>query len=181
MTDTATRTMTTWAIDVNHSALEFAVKHMMFTTVRGRFEDFSGTIRFDPENIGNSSVEVIIQTASINTNIAARDNHLRSADFFDVENYPTATFRSTSVEGTGEDFVIAGDLTIRGVTRPVTLRAAWQGKGINPSGVEVVGFEAQGQLNRTDFGLTWNQALEGGGVLVKNEIRLSFDIQARSI
>lgn len=181
MIDTATRTITTWTIDVNHSALEFAVKHMMFTTVKGRFEDFSGTIRFDPETIGNSSVDVTIQTASINTNITARDNHLRSADFFDTDHYPTATFRSTSVEGTSEDFVINGELTIKGVTRPVTFKAAWQGRGVNPSGVEVAGFEAHGKLNRTDFGLTWNQALEGGGVLVKNEIKLSFDIQAKSL
>jgi polyisoprenoid-binding protein YceI len=179
MTNTATTTTTTtWTIDPNHSVLEFAVKHMMFTTAKGRFEDFAGTIKFDPDNVASSSVEVTIQTASIATNTADRDAHLRSADFFDAEQYPTATFRSTSVEGDGEDFVIHGELTIKGITRPVTLKTEYQGTGINPWGVEVAGFEARGKFNRKDFGLNWNQALESGGVLVSDEVKLSLDIQA---
>jgi polyisoprenoid-binding protein YceI len=177
MTDTATKT-TTWNIDTSHSVLEFSVKHMMFTTAKGRFEDFSGTIQFDPQNVAGASVDVTIQTGSINTNTADRDGHLRSADFFDAENHPTATFRSTSVEGDAEDFKIHGELTIKDVTRPVTLKGEFQGTGVNPWGVEVAGFEAKGKFNRKDFGLNWNQALESGGVLVSDEVKLGLDIQA---
>jgi polyisoprenoid-binding protein YceI len=180
MVDTATR-MTTWTIDPAHSMLEFAVKHMMFTTVKGRFGDFSGTFAFDPRNVDDSSVEVTIQTASIDTGIGARDAHLRSADFFDVARYPTAAFRGTGVEGDGERFVIEGELTIKGITRPISLEAEYQGRGVNPSGVEVAGFEARGRLNRKDFGLNWNQALESGGVLVGDEIKIAITVQAGSV
>ncbi|HWV24539.1 MAG TPA: YceI family protein [Thermomicrobiales bacterium] len=181
MTDTVSRATTAWQIDVNHSVLEFAVRHMMITTVKGRFDAFTGIIDFDIDDIRNSRVDVTIQTDSINTTIAPRDNHLRSADFFDVDRYPTATYRSTRIEGTIEAFTIYGDLTIKDVTRPVVLAASYQGRGVNPAGVEVAGFEARGAINRMDFGLTWNQALEGGGVLVKNEVTLNFDIQAKAI
>ncbi|MGB3307439.1 MAG: YceI family protein [Thermomicrobiales bacterium] len=177
MTDIATR-LITLAIDRNHSLLEFAVKHMKFTTVKGRFEDFSGTILFDPDDIERSSVDVTIDTASLNTGIGARDTHLRSADFFDVKRFPIATFHSTSIEGDRTRFTIDGELTIRDVTRPISLRAEYQGSGVNPSGVEVSGFEATGRFNRRDFGLNWNQALESGGVLVSDEVRLDLDIQA---
>ena len=177
MTDTATTT-TTWNIDTAHSVLEFSVKHMMFTTAKGRFADFSGTIAFDPQNVAGSSVEVTIDTASITTNTADRDAHLRSADFFDVESFPQATFRSTSVEGTGNELTIHGDLTIKDVTRPVSLKAEFQGTGVNPWGVEVAGFEATGKFSRKDFGLNWNQALESGGVLVSDEVKLNLDVQA---
>jgi polyisoprenoid-binding protein YceI len=177
MTDSATKTAT-WTIDTAHSVLEFAVKHMMFTTAKGRFAEFGGTITFDPQDVANSSVEVTIDTASITTNTADRDAHLKSADFFDVENFPQATFRSTSVEGDADDFVINGELTIKGVTQPVTLKGEFQGTGVNPWGVEVAGFEARGKFNRKDFGLNWNQALESGGVLVSDEVKLSIDVQA---
>jgi polyisoprenoid-binding protein YceI len=177
MTDTATTT-TTWTIDTAHSVLEFAVKHMMFTTAKGRFGDFAGTFNFDPNNVAASSVEVTIQTGSIATNTADRDAHLRSADFFDAEQFPTATFRSTSVEGDADDLVIKGELTIKDVTRPITLKAEFQGTGVNPWGVEVAGFEAKGKFNRKDFGLNWNQALESGGVLVSDEVKLNIDVQA---
>ena len=178
---TATAGSTMWKIDPNHSTIGFAVKHMMFATVHGRFDGFRGTIWFDPEHVERSGVYVTIQTASIDTGVGARDNHLRSADFFDVEKYPAATFRSTSIEGEGERFVIHGELTIKDITRPVTLVAEYQGRGITPSGVKVAGFGAKGKLNRRDFGLNWNQALESGGVLVGDEINLSFDIQASSL
>ena len=179
MTDLQTRTSTTtWTIDPAHSVVEFAVKHMMFTTAKGRFEDFAGTIQYDPQNPAASSVEVVIQTASISTNTEDRDAHLRSADFFDVEQYPTATFRSTRVEADGDDLVVHGDLTIKDVTNPVTLKAEYQGSGVNPWGVEVAGFEARGTFSRKDFGLTWNQALESGGVLVSDEVKINLDIQA---
>jgi polyisoprenoid-binding protein YceI len=177
MTDTATKT-TTWNIDTAHSVLEFAVKHMMFTTAKGRFSDFSGSIQFDPQNVAGASVDVTIDTASITTNTADRDAHLRSADFFDVETYPQATFRSTRVSGSADDLVIEGELTIKDVTRPVTLKGEFQGTGVNPWGVEVAGFEAKGKFNRKDFGLNWNQALESGGVLVSDEVKLSIDVQA---
>ena len=178
MTDTMTRT-TTWTIDPAHSVIEFAVKHMMFTTAKGRFQDFSGAITLDQENISTSQVDVTINVASINTETEDRDNHLRSADFFDVENYPEATFRSTSVESAGgDDLRITGDLTIKGETKPVVLDATFLGRGTNPWGQEVIGYEATTRFNRKDFGLTWNQALESGGVLVSDEVKLSLDIQA---
>jgi polyisoprenoid-binding protein YceI len=177
MTETTTKT-TTWNIDTAHSVLEFAVKHMMFTTAKGRFQEFAGTIQYDPQNPQDSAVEVTINPASINTNTADRDAHLRSADFFDVETYPEASFRSTSVRARGDDLTIEGELTIKGITRPVTLEAEFQGTGVNPWGVEVAGFEAKGKFNRKDFGLTWNQALESGGVLVSDEVKISLDIQA---
>jgi len=172
---------TTWEIDPRHSTIGFSVKHMMIATVRGRFDDFAGTIRFDPDQVDRSSIAVTIQTASIDTGIGARDTHLRSADFFDTEHVPTATFHSTSVEGDGKRFVIRGELTIKGVTRPISLKANFQGRGINPSGVQVAGFEAKGKLNRKDFGLNWNQALESGGVLVSDEVTLTIDVQASSV
>ena len=178
--ETAT-TGTLWRIDPDHSTIGFAVKHMMFATVHGRFDDFAGTIRFDPDHVDRSSVEVTIQTASIDTGVGARDTDLRSARFFDVERFPAATFRSTSVGGNGRNLAIDGELTIKGVTRTVLLRAELQGTGVNPSGVEVAGFEAKGTFNRKDFGLNWNQALESGGVLVGDEIKLTIDVQAGRI
>jgi polyisoprenoid-binding protein YceI len=177
MTDTATRT-TTWTIDPNHSTLGFAVKHMKFTTVHGRFDDFDGAIRFDPDDLANSRVDVTIQTASVDTGVGPRDADLRSEKFFDVEHFPVATFRSTDIEGDAERFTVHGELTIKGNTRPITLDAEYQGRDVNPSGIEVAGFAATGKLNRKDYGLGWNQALESGGVLVGDEIKLSFEIQA---
>jgi polyisoprenoid-binding protein YceI len=180
MTDTATRT-TTWTIDPHHSTIGFAVKHMKFTTVRGRFDDFAGSIRFDPDNVARSGVDVTIQIATIDTGVGPRDADLRSAKFFDVEHYPVATFHSTRVEGDAERFTVHGELTIKGIAHPIQLKAEYQGRDVNPSGIEVAGFEATGRLNRKDFGLGWNQALESGGVLVGDEIKLNFEIQAGNI
>jgi polyisoprenoid-binding protein YceI len=175
----AVRRGTTWTIDPTHSVLEFAVKHMMFTTAKGRFSDFAGTIVFDEEHVENSRVEVTIQTASITTTVADRDAHLRSVDFFDCDTWPEATFRGTRVEPGGRDrLAVHGDLTIRDVTKEVVLDAAFQGTGTIPGGPEVAGFVATTAFNRSDFGLTWNHALEGGGVLVSDEVRLSLEIQA---
>jgi len=182
MTEAATKTTTTWTIDPSHSVVEFAVKHMMFTTAKGRFEDFAGTIVFDEQNVENSRVDVTIKTASVNTNTADRDAHLRSADFFDSEKYPEATFRSTRVEPRGDNsFVVYGDLTIKDVTKEIALEASYLGSGKNPWGVEVAGFEAKTSFNRKDFGLTWNQALESGGVLVSDEVKLNLEIQAQRV
>jgi polyisoprenoid-binding protein YceI len=171
----------TWTVDKAHSQVEFAVKHMMFTTVKGHFGDFDATIRLDEANPNDSSVEVTIDTASLDTSVADRDTHLRSADFFDVENHPKITFVSKRVEGAsfeeGERFKVIGDLTIRGKTKEVELDATFEGRGKDPWGQEKAAFSAEGKIDRHDFGLTWNQALETGGVLVGRDIKLSVDAQ----
>ncbi|HSP17223.1 MAG TPA: YceI family protein [Thermoanaerobaculia bacterium] len=173
---------TTWQIDPAHSAVEFAVKHMMFTTVRGRFKDVKGTIEVDEQNPARSTVNVDIATASIDTGVADRDAHLRSADFLDVEKFPTITFRSKRVEGAmkkeGDAFKIAGDLTIRGKSIEVTLDSVYLGSGKDPWGNFKGGAEATAKIDRRDWGLTWNQALETGGILVGNDIRIEIQVQA---
>lgn len=169
-----------WSIDPTHSQVEFGVKHMMFTTVRGHFATFEGAISFDAENPANSSVEVKIDAASIDTGVEDRDNHLRSGDFFDVEQFPALTFRSTAVNGPiaeGGAFTITGDLTIRGETRSVILNATFDGTGTDPWGGSRAGFSATTTVDRRDFGLTWNQALEAGGVLVGHDISISLQVQ----
>lgn len=176
---TAQETRTTWAIDPSHTTVEFAVKHMMFTTVKGRFSGVSGTIELDEANIANSSVTAEIDATTIDTRDEKRDAHLKSADFFDVEKYPTITFKSTRVEPTsGGELRVVGDLTIHGVTREVVLNATFNGQGKNPWGNIVAGFEATTKINRKDFGLEWNVALETGGVLVGDEIKISIDVEA---
>src|SRR5215216_7676496 len=172
----------TWTIDPAHSLIEFSAKHMMITTVKGRFADVTGTITVDEENPERSHVEVEFKAASIDTRAEQRDQHLRSPDFLDVENYPQITFLSRRVEGSsknpGDEFRVIGDLTIRGTTREVTLHAVYEGIGKDPWGGERVSFSATTKIDRRDFGLTWNQALEAGGVLVGNEIKISIEVQA---
>ncbi|MEJ7837458.1 MAG: YceI family protein [Thermomicrobiales bacterium] len=175
MTDTAVST--TWAIDAAHSSLEFAVKHMVFATAKGRFAEFSGTIDFDPANVAASAVDVEIKVASISTNQAQRDAHLNSADFFETDVFPTATFKSTAVSGSPDKLKIAGDLTIKGVTRAVILDGEFLGQGVNPYGVTVAGFSATTKVNRAEFGLTYNAALEAGGVMVGDDIKLSIELE----
>ncbi len=171
--------MATWSIDPTHTSVEFVVTHMMFTKVRGKFETLEGTINYDPNNVANSSVNVTINAASINTGAADRDNHLRSADFLNVEKFPTLTFVSTSVTPKGDNqATITGDLTIAGVTRSVSFDATFEGTGKNPWGKTVAGFSATTKINREDFGLTWNVLLEAGGVLVSKEITIYMDVQA---
>jgi len=188
-TTTATRLTTTlepqvgqstWEIDPAHSVIEFSVKHMMFTTVRGRFKRVRGTIRcLDGDDCREATVEAEIDAASIDTADEARDAHLRGPDFLDVDRYPTISFKSTRVERTGQDqFRVIGDLTIRGVTREVTLETTFNGRGKNPFGKEVAGFTAETTLNRKDFGLNWNAALEGGGLLVGDKLDALIEIQA---
>jgi polyisoprenoid-binding protein YceI len=173
---------TVWQIDPNHSSVEFAVKHMMFTTVRGRFKDVKGTIEADEQNPDNSTVEVEIAAASIDTGSPDRDTHLRSADFLDVENHPTITFRSKSVDGAakkeGDRFGVTGDLTIRGTTMEVTLDCQYEGTGKDPWGGTRSGARAAATIDRRQWGLTWNQALEAGGILVANEVRIQIEVQA---
>jgi polyisoprenoid-binding protein YceI len=172
----------TWSIDPAHSSVEFSVKHMMFTTVRGRFKDVGGTIAVDGRAPDRSTVEVEIEAASIDTGVEDRDEHLRSADFLGVESHPKITFRSKRVEGAhargGDRFRVIGDLTIRGETREVTLDAVLEGTGTDPWGNERAGFRATCEIDRRDFGLMWNQALETGGVLVGHNVRIELDVQA---
>ncbi len=167
----------TFTIDPQHSNVGFVATHMMFTKVRGHFTDVSGTVTI-AEDPTESVVEVAVKTASVTTGAEDRDNHLRSADFFDVENHPEMTFRSTEIRHVGgSEFAVTGDLTIRGVTRPVEFAVTFDGAGVNPWGVEVAGVSAQAQVNREDWGLTWNAALETGGVLVGKKVTLAIEIQ----
>lgn len=165
----------THTIDPTHSNAEFAVKHMMISTVKGRFGDVSGTVTVPAS--GEPSVDVTIKAASIDTRVEARDAHLKSADFFDVEKYPTLRFVSTRATRTDEGYQLVGDLTIKDVTKPVTLNVTAEGAGIDPWGNSKSAFSATGKINRTDFGLNWNAALEAGGVLVSEEVKLTFDVQ----
>jgi len=171
-----------WEIDPAHSTVEFAVKHMMFTTVRGRFKDFKGTVRADESNPDRSSVEVEIQAASLDSGAPDRDTHLRSADFLDVENHPTITFRSKRIEGAmakeGDSFRLIGDLAIRGTSIEVTLDCVYEGQGQDPWGGRRAGARATGEIDRRQWGLQWNQALEAGGVLVANKVKIEIDVQA---
>jgi polyisoprenoid-binding protein YceI len=177
--ETATQTQTVWNIDPAHTDIGFAVKHLMISTVRGRFAEVRGTIRLDGADLTRASVDAEIATASIDTRQEQRDTHLRSADFFEVEKYPVITFRSTRLERIKDDrYRIIGDLTIRDVTREVVLEGTDEGRGKDPWGGDRLAFSATTTLDRREFGLTWNQALETGGVLVSNEIKISIDVQA---
>ncbi|WP_457207816.1 YceI family protein [Nocardioides sp. P5_C9_2] len=167
-----------YVIDPSHSRLGFSARHAMVTTVRGDFTDFDGTARIDAENPGLSHVALTLHTASINTGSADRDGHLRSGDFFDTEAYPEITFTSTSVERDGTDWTITGDLAIKGITRPVTIAFEENGTAQDPFGNLRIGFEGATTINRKDWDLTWNAALETGGVLVSEKIKLEFDVSA---
>ncbi len=167
-----------YTIDPSHTRLGFSARHAMVTTVRGHFSDFTGTAHVDATTPGNSSVTLTIATASIDTGSADRDGHLRSSDFFDVESNPTITFTSTSVERDGADWTITGDLSIKGATQPVTLTFEETGSARDPFGNLRIGFEGGTSISRKDWGLTWNAALETGGVLVSDKIKLDFDISA---
>ena len=169
---------TTWNIDASHSHVEFAVKHLMISTVKGRFAEVEGTIVVDEENPANSHVEVRIPAASIDTREPNRDAHLRSADFLDADNHPYLTLASTKVETDGEELTVYGDLTIRGVTRPVVLQGEYFGATGTPFGTVVAAFSAKTKINRKDYGLNWNAALETGGVLVGDEVKISLEVEA---
>lgn len=186
MTATATREWNglqipapgTFAIDPSHSEFGFVATHMMFTKVRGKFTDISGTVEL-AEDPTRSAVEITIKTASVSTGEENRDGHLRGADFFDSDNHPEMTFRSTGIKHVGgSEFAVTGDLTIQGVTKPVELAVTFEGFGVNPWGVEVAGVSARGEINREDWGLTWNAPLETGGVLVGKKIGLTIEVQA---
>jgi polyisoprenoid-binding protein YceI len=168
--------MTTWALDNAHSQIEFAVKHMMITTVRGQFRKFTADVDFNEEHPELSSVDAHIDASSIDTGQEARDAHLRSADFFDVEKFPELTFRSTSIVKNGDSYKIKGDLTIHGESRAVTLDADVDGVVPNLQGGRRAAFSATTKISRKDFGLSWNVALETGGFLVGDEIKITLEL-----
>jgi polyisoprenoid-binding protein YceI len=168
-----------WNIDTTHSGIHFSVRHMVVAKVRGAFKAFSGTVQLDEQTPAASSVSVRIDAASIDTGVAQRDAHLKSPDFFDVAKFPTLSFESTKVEqGRGGALKITGNLTIRDITREVVLEAEQLGVGKDPWGQTRAAFEAKTSVDRRDFGLTWNQALEAGGVLVGEKVEITLEIQA---
>src|SRR4051794_26933807 len=176
---TAAPAVTRWKVDAAHTLAEFSAKHLMITTVKGRFGSIEGDLIIDAADLGNSTVTLSIDTASLNTGDVNRDGHLRSADFFDVERFPAITFRSTRIEPRGDDaYRVSGDLTIRGVTQPVTLDVELDGEAQDPWGGTRRSYTAEAKLNRKDFGLTWNVALESGGVLVGEQVKVAVHLQA---
>ncbi|MEP6859494.1 MAG: YceI family protein [Deltaproteobacteria bacterium] len=166
-----------WNIDGSHSTAEFSVRHLMITNVKGRFGTLSGTVVYDPEKPEASQIDVTIDATSIDTRDEKRDAHLRSPDFFDTEKFPTVTFKSTSVKKTDDGFAATGDLTIHGVTKPVTLEVETpSAQSKDPWGNTRIGASATTKINRKDFGLNWNAALEAGGVLVGEQVKISIEV-----
>jgi polyisoprenoid-binding protein YceI len=173
-----TVTSRTYAIDPAHSEVGFAVRHLMISKIRGNFTGFSGPVTLGPDGDIPTSIEGVVDAASIATREEKRDGHLRSADFFDVENHPKLTFKSTSITGSGSDFTVVGDLTIRGTTKSVTLKGEVGGHTTDPWGNDRVGFSATTRINRKDFAVSFNQALETGGVMVSDEVDITLEISA---
>ena len=170
--------LTTWQLDPSHVEIGFAVRHLMISTVKGRFGTVQGTVLVEGDDFATAKVDVTIDAASVDTREPNRDAHLRSADFFDVERFPTLTFKSRRVERAGADqFRLIGDLTIHGVTREVGLDVVTEGFVRDPWGKERAGFSAKGHLKRSEFGLTWNAALEAGGMVLSDDIKLSMDVE----
>lgn len=167
-----------WVVDSTHSHVGFSVKHMMVTTVRGTFKTYSGTLQLDTDNFANSKFEGEIDVASIDTQNADRDNHLRNNDFFDAPTFPKITFKSTKIEAKGDEFVVTGDLTIRGVTKPVDFDVEFFGTSKNPYGQTVAGFSAKSTINRKDFGVSFNAVLETGGVAVGEKVKIEIELEA---
>ena len=177
--DTAPTSLTgNYKLDVAHTRVGFSARHAMVSKVRGQFDQFDGSVYLDAENPANSRVELTIQAESIDTRNADRDNHLRSNDFLAMKEYPEITFRSTNVDKVDDThYRVTGDLTIRGVTNPVTLDFEFTGTAVDPYGNQRAGFEGSGTINRKDWGITWNAALDGGGVMVSDRITLEFEVE----
>lgn len=167
-----------YSLDPTHTTAEFVVRHLMITKVRGRFTKFDGKVELAPGSDLPSSISASIDATSIDTREEQRDAHLRSADFFDVENFPTLTFESTRIDGTPDEFVIDGKLTIHGVTRDVAFKGSFEGRAVDPWGGTRIGYSAHTTINRKDYGLTWNAALETGGVVVGDEVRIELNVEA---
>ncbi|PAV28819.1 hypothetical protein CIL05_14425 [Virgibacillus profundi] len=172
---------TTWTVDTVHSEVGFSVKHMMISKAKGTFEKFDAVIEADPEDLTDSKIEVTIDPSSINTRNEDRDNHLRSADFFDAENHSKITFVATDIKKkSGNNYDVTGDLTIRGTTKPVTIDVDYAGQSKDPmGGSTVAGFSGETKINRKEFGLTWNAAVETGGVLVGEEVKINFELEVQ--
>ncbi len=168
----------TYQLDPAHTQIHFTIPHLMVFKVRGNFNDFSGAIEADATKNSLNSAKATVQIASIDTRNQKRDDHLRSADFFEADKYPEMTFVSKTVSGSGSDIQVVGDLTIKGITKEVTLNGAFLGAAIDPWGNQRAGFEATGKINRKDFGLTWNKALETGGVVVGEEVEIGLEVEA---
>jgi polyisoprenoid-binding protein YceI len=169
-----------YSIDPGHSEVGFTVRHMV-TNVRGRFNDFSGTINMDPKNLPKSSVELHIKSTSIDTAVPDRDKHLRSADFFDVEKYPEITFKSESIAPAGKDkYNVTGTLTLHGVSKKVTLPVSFLGQAKDPWGSTRAGFETATTLNRKDYGIVWNKAIDNGGVLLGDDVKVEINLEAKA-
>lgn len=177
MADLNSLTPGTWNVDPSHSGLNFTVKHLMVSKVRGRFASFSGTLNIAADPL-QSSVTAQADVASVTTGDTGRDEHLRSGDFFEAEKFPTISFVSTKIEADEDDFVLYADLTIKGVTKNVKFELEFDGVGKDPWGNTKAGFSAEAEINRKDFGLEWNAALETGGVLVGEKVKIQLDIQA---
>lgn len=166
-----------WNVDLDHSAIEFRVAHMVVSKTTGRFMDYAGFIEMDAEAGTVKAIEATIKTASVNTNHEKRDAHLRNADFFDVERYPTMTFKMKSYKKTSEGYTALGDLTLHGVTKEITLVGHYNGATKDPWGNTRAGFSAEGKLNRKDFGMVWNKTLDSGGLVVGDEVQILLDIE----
>ncbi len=176
---TAKAELPTWGMDLVHSSVGFIVRHLVVTKVRGKFTRWTGTIRMDENDLTRTQVDVSIEPASVDTGVEQRDNHLRSADFFDAEKYPTMAFKSSRVEKTKDgSLLLHGNLTLHGVTRPVELEVEYAGTQKDPWGGLRAGFSARGSVNRKDFGLTYNQILETGGVAVGEKVDIDIEIEA---
>jgi polyisoprenoid-binding protein YceI len=169
-----------WIVDPVHSHVGFSVRHMMVTTVRGTFTTYSGTFELDPSDFTKSKIAGEIDVASVDTKNADRDNHLRTDEFFDLANHPKITFTSTGIEAKGDGYVVHGELTLRGVTKPVALDVEFAGATKNPYGQTIIGVSATGAINRRDFGVQYNALLETGGVAVSDKVKIEIEVQARA-
>jgi len=168
-----------WALDPTHSSMTFTIKHMMFSKVKGAFNQFDASIEADPNDLTSADISFSVDLASVDTNNNDRDNHLRSADFFDVENHPKMTFTAKNIVKTGDgEYKVTGDLSLHGVTRSESFDVVFEGEGKDPWGNVKAAFHASGTINRKDYGLNWNAALEAGGFLVGDEVKVEIDIQA---
>lgn len=168
---------TKWALDPTHSELQFKVKHLMITTVTGNIKSFNAELESEGDDFTNANISFSGEINSIDTGNGDRDGHLKSGDFFDAEKFPAITFKSTSVEKDGSDYIVKGDLTIKNVTKPVKLNAEFGGIATDPWGNNKAGFTLSGKINRTEFGLTWNAALETGGVMVSEDVKILGELQ----